>query len=62
MGGLITALIGVIMMPWKLMGNDGRLHFHLADRLLRTNGRYRRDIDLRLLGAAKTATGSGRPV
>ena len=37
-GGLITAVIGVLMMPWKLMSSMGAYIF-LVDRLLGADGR-----------------------
>ena len=34
-GGLITGVIGVMMMPWKLLSDYGVVHFWMAGRLLR---------------------------
>ena len=33
-GGLITAVIGIAMMPWKLYAGAAALHLHVADRVL----------------------------
>ena len=32
-GGLITAVIGIVSLPWKLYEDVGALHLHLAGRL-----------------------------
>src|SRR5437773_904632 len=38
-------------------GIDGCIYFHMADRLFRSDGRNRRNFDLRLLGIATSAAG-----
>ena len=37
-GGLITGIVGLLMMPWKLLTRFQHLHFRLAGRLFRAAG------------------------
>ena len=55
-GGLITAAIGIVMMPWKLYADAAGVHLHLADRLFEPDGRDRRHPDRRLLGRPPAAS------
>jgi nucleobase:cation symporter-1, NCS1 family len=71
-GGLITAVVGILMMPWKLYADAGayiftwltvealrgrgRVHLYLADRVLQPYGRHWRHSDRRLLGASPAPT------
>ena len=54
-GGLITGIIGVLMMPWKLVADPVRLHLHLAGRLQRAARTDRRHHDRGLFCAQADA-------
>ncbi len=60
-GGLITAVIGIVMLPWKFYADAAALYFHLAHRLLEPDGGDRRHPDCRLLGAPRALAFDGRP-
>ena len=55
-GGLITGVIGVLMMPWKLLTRFQRLHFRLAGGLLGTARADRRRDDRGLFRGAALAS------
>ena len=55
-GGLITAVIGILMMPWKLYADAVGLHLHVAAGLLEPDGRDRRRADRRLLARCAAAS------
>ena len=61
-GGLITAVIGIAMLPWKLYADAVGLHLHVARRLLEPDGRDRRHPDRRLLGRATPGAVAARSV
>ncbi len=48
-GGLITAVIGILIQPWMLYQNPQRLHLHVARHLRRRNRRHRGRPHRRLL-------------
>ena len=56
-GGLITGLIGILMMPWKLRRGPDGLHLHMAGRLQRPAGADRRHHDCGLFCPAPHAAG-----
>lgn len=58
MGGLITAAIGILMMPWQLMSSVGAYIFTWLIGYSGFDGSNRRNYDLRLLGFAKAKTKS----
>ena len=47
-GGVLTAVLGILIMPWRLYADAGA-YIHLAGRLLEPHGRHRRNPDRRLL-------------
>ena len=61
-GGLITAVIGILDDAVEALLRRGRLHLHLAARLLEPDGRAGRHPDRRLLGPAAAAARRRRPV
>jgi NCS1 family nucleobase:cation symporter-1 len=61
-GGIITALIGVLMMPWKLMSSMGAYIFTWLIGYSGLMGAIAGIIILRLLGAAPATARSGRPL
>jgi NCS1 family nucleobase:cation symporter-1 len=61
-GGLITAVIGILMMPLATLFRRCCVHLHLADRLLELDGSAWRNSDRRLLDRAQAAAHGARPV
>ena len=61
-GGLITGVVGMLIMPWKLLAVLERVHLHVADRLLGAAGADRRHHDRRLLPGAPPRAGGGGSV
>ena len=54
-GGLITGVVGILMMPWKLLTRFQFVHFWVAGGMLGTAGADRGNHDLRLLRGAEAA-------
>ena len=48
-GGIITGIIGILIMPWNLLADSRTVHLHLAGHLRRRHRPHRRRPDRRLL-------------
>ena len=61
-GGLITGVVGILMMPWKLLGDLQLVHLRMAGRLLRPARADRRHHDRRLFRLPPLRAGCRRSV
>ena len=61
-GGVITGIIGILMMPWALLANPHDLHLQLAGDVLGIPRPHRRRSHRRLLGHPEEEAQPGGPL
>jgi nucleobase:cation symporter-1, NCS1 family len=61
-GGIITAIIGILIMPWKLLADPHGYIFYVAHRIQRATRSHCRNYDCRLFCAAKKTPRIDRPL